>query len=70
MATTSPKPVWQIAIEEMLKEGDERLSRSHYGLLDTIGRRATHTTLATMHPLNRHQAVLNALEKSLRFTFG
>lgn len=68
MAMNPTKPVWQIAIEEMLKEGDVRISRSHFGLLDTIGRLATHTKMPAMHPLNRHQAVLNALEKSSRFT--
>jgi hypothetical protein len=61
------KPVWQIAIEEMLKVGDSQISRSHFGLLDTIGIKATHTRLPKMHPLNRHVAVLNALEKSTKF---
>jgi hypothetical protein len=62
------KPVWRIAIEEMLKAGDSQVSRNHFGLLDTIGILAAHTRLPKMHPLNRHVAVLNALEKSNRFT--
>lgn len=61
------KPVWQIAIEEMLKVGDSQLSRNHFGLLDTIGILAAHTKLPKMHPLNRHVAVLNALEQSGKF---
>ena len=62
------KPVWQIALEVMEREGETYLSRSNFGVLDTIGRLATHTRLPALHPLDRHIAVLNALEKSGRFT--
>ena len=68
MKLQNRKPIWQIAIEEMLKVGDSVLSRNHFGLLDTIGCLAAHSKVAKMHPLDRHIAVLDALEKSGRFT--
>ena len=40
------------------------------GLLDDIALRATHTTLMSKHPLDRHQAILNSLEKSKLFKKG
>jgi hypothetical protein len=69
MTDTSPPkiPVWVIAIQVMLECEEEFISRSHFGALDTIGLRATHTKLPRLHPLDRHVAVLNAVERSGRF---
>jgi hypothetical protein len=39
-------------------------------LLDEIANKCTHTNLMTLHPLVRHQRMLNALEKSNLFTKG
>ena len=60
-----------IAIEVMKKEECDSIGYENFGLLDDIADeyrlQTGRTKLYDMHPLDRHIAVLNRLEKDKRF---
>ncbi|MHA1285809.1 MAG: hypothetical protein ACTSPB_00270 [Candidatus Thorarchaeota archaeon] len=65
-------PNWgDVVIEMMRQEGVEHVGYDTYGLLDEIAHRYCELTgrckVYKMHPLDRHIAVLNRLEKDDRF---
>jgi len=61
------KPVAQIAKEHLIETGNDRIGYGDCDLLDAIAKKATHTTLFDKHPLDRHIAILNALDRSNLF---
>lgn len=66
MKTTSArrKPIIEIALELMAKEGIDTLGWGDVGYLDMIADAATHTKLMDVFPTERHHLILNALGRS------
>ena len=61
------KTIAQITKEYLLETENDSIGFGDTRLLDEIARRATHTTLMKKHPLDRHIAILNALDRSVLF---
>ena len=61
------KTIAQIAKEHLIETGNDSVGYGDCHLLDAIAKKATHTTLMKKHPLDRHIAVLNALDRSKLF---
>lgn len=60
------KTVGTIAVEVLKETQQEAVCWGDSGLLDMIARRAEHTNLMNLHPIERHARILNYLEKEPR----
>lgn len=58
------KTIAQHAKEYLLANGFDAVMWGDVWNLDAIAEQCTHTNLLSLHPLNRHTRILNALEKS------
>lgn len=67
VAVISHRTIADIAADYLRETGNDSVMWGDTIILDEIGVRCSHTNLMTLHPLARHQRILNALERSPRF---